>query len=109
MKLEFEKKHIPYFPLVWLLFKYLRVRFGLNFDKIAPVNHIGHAHADIFLIHGEVDETIPLEQGKTLFKAANPEKTCFWIVPGKGHSNCSTHIQFWEKIKAFLQETIPVK
>ncbi len=109
MKLEFEKKHIPYFPLVWLLFKYLRVRFGLNFDKIAPVNHIGHAQADIFLIHGDVDETIPLEQGETLFKAGKPEKTRFWIVPGKGHSDCNTHIQFLEKVKAFLQETIPVK
>lgn len=109
MKLEFQNKHIPYFPFVWLLFKYLRIRFGLNFDIIAPVNHIRRTQADVYLIHGEKDETIPLEQGEALYKAGKPEKVRFWIVPGGGHSDCNTHTLFWDKVEAFLQETIPVK
>ena len=108
MKLGFQEKHIPYIPFGWLLFKYMRVRFGLNFNKIAPVNNIPNTRADILLVHGNEDSTVPLAQGKALLKAGNPETTHLWAVPGKGHSDCHTHPRFWEKIESFLQETIPI-
>lgn len=108
MKLEFQKKHIPYFPLVWGLFKYIELRFKINFNKIAPIKNIHDTEANIFLIHGEKDVIIPLEQGKLLLKAGNPETTCLWIIPEKGHSNCHDHPEFWKKLKKFLKDTIPV-
>lgn len=108
MKLGFQEKHIPYLPFGWLLFKYMRVRFGLDFNKIAPVNNIHNTHANILLVHGEQDSTVPLTQGKALLEAGNPETTHLWVVPGKGHSDCHAHPHFWEKIKSFLQETIPI-
>ena len=109
MRLEFQKRHIPYFPLVWLLFKYMQIRFRLNFDRIAPITNITHTQAHICLIHGDEDATIPLTQGKALKKAGNPERTCLWVVPGKGHSDCHTHPQFWDKVGAFLEETIAIR
>ena len=108
MKLGFQEKHIPYIPFGWLLFKYMRVRFGLNFNKIAPVNNIPNTRADILLVHGDQDSTVPLAQGKALMEAGNPDTTHLWAVPGKGHSDCHTHPHFWEKIKSFLQETMPI-
>ncbi len=108
MKLSFQEQHIPYLPFGWLLFKYMRVRFGLDFNKIAPVNNIRNTHANILLVHGEQDSTVPLTQGKALMEAGNPETTHLWIVPGKGHSDCHTHSHFWKKIGLFLQETIPI-
>lgn len=107
MKLGFQEKHIPYIPFGWLFFKYMGFRFRLNFNKIAPINNIPNTHADILLIHGDEDPTVPLAQGKVLLEAGNPETTHLWVVPGKGHSDCHTHPRFWEKIKSFLQETIP--
>lgn len=108
MKLKFQEKHIPYFPIAWGFFNYLAFRFRINFNRIAPIHHIQRTAANIFLIHGEEDETIPLEQGKALYKAGKPESTRLWVVSGKGHSNCHTHAQFWQKVKAFLQDTIPI-
>ena len=108
MKLGFQEKHIPYIPFGWLLFKYMRYRFGLDFDKIAPVNHIHSTHADILLVHGEQDSTVPLVQGKALLDAGNPETTHLWVVPAKGHSDCHTNPHFWEKTGSFLQETLPI-
>lgn len=108
MRLEFQKRHIPYFPLVWLFFKYMQLRFGLNFDRIAPINNIAHAQARTFLVHGDEDETIPLAQAKALVQAGNRERSSLWVVPGKGHSDCHTHPQFWGKVGAFLDETIPL-
>jgi pimeloyl-ACP methyl ester carboxylesterase len=86
----------------------MQLRFGIDFNKIAPVNNIPHADADILLIHGDEDDTIPLAQGQALAGAGNAEKTQLWIVPGKGHSDCDSHPQFWEKVEAFLQVTLPL-
>jgi pimeloyl-ACP methyl ester carboxylesterase len=106
MSVEFQKRKIPNSFAAFLL-KYIRLRFGIDFDKIAPVNNIRSAEADIFLIHGDKDETIPLAQGQSL-AAANPKKSQLWVVPDKGHSDCDTHPQFWEKVGAFLQATLPI-
>jgi pimeloyl-ACP methyl ester carboxylesterase len=102
MKLEFQKKHIPYFPLVWLFFKYLQFRMGINFNRIAPVNNIRKAQAKILLIHGEQDLTVPVEQGQKLKNAGNPQTTQLWVIPGKGHSDCHHHPEFWKRIESFL-------
>lgn len=107
MKLEFQKRSIPDF-IPWLLFGYMRLRFRLNFDKIAPINNIPNASAQILLIHGDEDETIPLAQGQALAKASAVQKTQLWIVAGKGHSNCNTHPEFWEKVEAFLEKSLPL-
>jgi pimeloyl-ACP methyl ester carboxylesterase len=107
MNLEFQKRNIPAF-IASFLFGYMKLRFGINFEKIAPVNNIPHAGADILLIHGEQDETIPLAQGQALAAAGNAEKSQLWVVPQKGHSDCDSHPQFWEKVGAFLQATLPV-
>ncbi len=106
MRHEFRKRHVPGFVARFLL-AYMRLRFGLDFDRIAPMNNIGQAEAHIFLIHGEKDETIPLEQAQALAAAGREGKVQLWIVPGKGHSDCHTHPQFWEKVQAFLDRTLP--
>ena len=107
MKLEFQKRKPPNL-IPWLLFQYMRLRFGLDFEKIAPVNNISHANADILLIQGAEDTTVPLAQGQALAAAGDAERTHLWIVSGKGHSDCNAHPQFWEKVHAFLQETLPI-
>ncbi len=108
MKLEFQAKHIPYFPFAWGFFKYMETRFKIDFNKIAPINNIQSTMSNTFLIHGDEDTTIPIEQGRALAKAGNPETINLWVVPGKGHSNCHTDPQFWKKTEKFLRKTIPV-
>jgi len=108
MKWDLQKKHIPYFPIGLFMFNYMRIRLGLDFDKIAPVNNIQKADADIFIIHGDQDTTIPIKQGATLKNKSGSDTTLFWAVPGKGHSDCPSHPQFWVKIKSFLQKTLPI-
>ncbi|RME61110.1 MAG: alpha/beta fold hydrolase [Caldilineae bacterium] len=107
MRHEFQKRRAPGFVAAALL-GYMRLRFGLDFDRIAPVNNIANAEADILLIHGEQDKTIPLEQGRALAAAGRAGKVELWIVPGKGHSDCHTHPQFWEKVRSFLARTLPL-
>lgn len=106
MRAQFAEKHIPQF-VGTLLFSFMRLRYGLDFKRIAPINLAPNAKAEIFLIHGENDKTIALEQAKDLL-AANPERMRLWVVPEKGHSDCHFHPDFWEKVSAFLAENLPI-
>jgi len=105
MRLEFKKRHIPYFPIVWLLFKYIEHKIGKKLDDIAPIHNIPKVRAPIFLIHGEEDRVVPLLHGRKLASAGSPEKIQFWVVPGKGHSNCHTHPEFWERMEQFFKSS----
>ncbi len=108
MKHEFQKRHIPNFISSTIL-GYMRFRFGLNFEKIAPVNNITRATAAFLLIHGDEDETVHPAHGQALAQAADPDQTSLWLVPGKGHSNCHNHPDFWEKIDMFLKSTLDIE
>lgn len=102
MSYEFDKRHVPRF-IAWLLLSYMRLRFGIDFNAIAPVKNIAKAEARILLVHGENDATVPLVQARELSEAAAPGKAELWVVPGKGHSDCHTHSDFWGRVAAFLE------
>jgi len=106
MRRQFEKKNLPQ-AVGTFLFRFLKIRYGLDFNEIAPVNLIPRAKAKILLIHGENDETIALSQAKELF-GARPENTELWIVPEMGHSNCHYHPEFWTRVEGFFAENLPV-
>jgi len=108
MKHQFQKKHIPFSPLMWLPMKYFQLKMGAKFKQIAPVNIIKNTKANIFLIHGSNDKIVPVEHGEKLKNAANSKTTKIWVVPGKGHANCNNHPDFWSKVNLFIHSTMPL-
>ena len=106
MKPELKKRQIPYFPIVWAFFKYVELRMGASFRNIAPINNIKNARAQILLIHGDADITVPVEQAELLKSAGNPKNIQLWIVPKKGHSNCNHHPEFWGRVEKFLIKSL---
>ncbi len=106
MRLEFKKRHIPYFPLVWLLFEYIQYIMKNRFDHIAPVNNIHLTRASMLLIHGMDDQTAPVEQAERLFKAAHRDLVELWLIAGKGHSNCHDHVDFKARLLNFLKTSL---
>ena len=103
---EFKKRKIPYFPFVWFIFKYMEFRIGAKFDDIAPLNNIMKSNANIFLIHGINDATVPIEQANELYIAGNPDNIKLWKVDGKGHSDCNHHPDFWDKVLDFYKNNL---
>jgi len=104
MRSEFTKRRLPYIPLGWLMLKYVQLRMGVNFNRIAPVNVISKATAKIFIIHGAQDTVVPVQGGESLFHSGRPATTQLWVVPDKAHSDCHQHPDFWKKVSSFLQE-----
>ena len=103
---EFKKRKILYFPFVWFIFKYMEFRIGAKFDDIAPLNNIMKSNANIFLIHGINDTTVPIEQANELYIAGNPDNIKLWKVDGKGHSDCNHHPDFWDKVLDFYKNNL---
>ena len=103
MASEFKKRNVPY-PLVWLFLKYVQFRIKVSFKQIAPVNNIMKSEAEILLVHGTNDETVPYNEAEKLLSAANKEKVHLLTLPGSGHSNCHEHPDFWKKVENFLND-----
>lgn len=104
MKREIQKKHIPYFPVIWMFFRYVQYKIGVPFDVFAPINNIGKVTANVLLIHGELDDVVPLEDAQSMEKAGNQSKVKLWVIPGKGHSDCHEETSYWNRIITFLRK-----
>ncbi len=102
MTLEMKKRHIPYFPFIWLFLKIAEYKIGFRFDDIAPVNNIRKVDAKILVIHGRLDQTTPFKQAQMLMAAGNPDNMELFPVPDKGHSDCHESEGFWEKLKQYF-------
>ncbi len=88
MRQGFEKKRIPFFPLVWLLFKYIEWRIGARLDEIAPLNNIQKVQAELLLLHGKNDRVVPVHHSHILHQRARPRKARFVLINDCQHSNC---------------------
>jgi dipeptidyl aminopeptidase/acylaminoacyl peptidase len=103
---QLSKRYIPT-PIIWASIKYIQARAGLKFSDIAPINHIQNVEADILLIHGEKDITVPLLQGEKLYKKGRKGKVFLWKMPERGHSDCHFEPGYWEKTIDFMKSRLP--
>ena len=62
--------HIPFWPVGWLMNRYIEHVIGHRFDDIAPVNRIGMIASPILLVHGSRDDIVPLDCAVRLRDAA---------------------------------------
>jgi len=52
-------------------------------ERFASIDKIGQIHAPVLMLHGELDDTIPIRLGQRLFDAANEPKQ--WQTIAGGH------------------------
>lgn len=57
---------------------------SMVWDKLDSIEKIARVHSPLLLIHGEIDDIVPIEQGQALFAAANEPKEALF-VPAAGH------------------------
>jgi dipeptidyl aminopeptidase/acylaminoacyl peptidase len=56
-----------------------------NFQRVTPINHIaGIAPRPLLLVHGDLDETVPINHARELFDKAGEPKQLI-ILEGAGH------------------------
>jgi pimeloyl-ACP methyl ester carboxylesterase len=63
--------HIPFWPIGWLVNRYIEHVIGHRFEDIAPVCRIGLIASPVLLVHGSRDDIVPLECTLRLRVAGN--------------------------------------
>lgn len=66
MRRWFHAKRVPYWPLGWLVNRYLERVIGARFDDIAPVNTLAKTSCPILLVHGLQDDTVPIADARRI-------------------------------------------
>ena len=82
----------PFLPLGWLT----RGRYN-------SMARIGLVKRPVLIIHGELDNLVPVAQAKLLFDAANEPKG-FQALPGAAHNDIPTNggSEYWNALERFL-------
>ena len=84
-----------------LTFPYLPVRFLVkgHYDSLSRIQQV---HSPLLVMHGDLDDTVPISQGEKLFNAANSPKR-FHLLTGAGHNDTYIAGQgYWEALDQFL-------
>ncbi len=104
MQEGFRTRHVPYFPIVWSLFKIIEWRIGARLDDIAPVNNIAKIQGELLLVHGRNDRTVPVKNVFTLYDHAPHDRTQMVVLDTCEHSSCVPKEEFTAVAIPFLKE-----
>lgn len=87
--IDVAETHYPYLP-VSLLLK----------DKFLSIDYVGKIDMPLLIVHGDADQIIGIEHGRSLFEAAIEPKA-FFQVKGAGHNNLISY-PIVETIKEYV-------
>lgn len=90
---------IPFWPIGWLVNRYIESVIGHRFDDIAPVHSIARVKAPVLLVHGREDDVVPLACAEQL-KAAAFNATLL-VVPGQ-HDSFADEAGLNDQVLAWL-------
>jgi pimeloyl-ACP methyl ester carboxylesterase len=101
--------HIPRWPFLWLVCRFIERWLGAAMSDLAPQNRIGQITVPVLLIHGESDRYIPPSNVEILYERAQPDKVQRWLIPGRGHSDIIRDPRYGLQIIEFLREHLSLE
>ena len=81
-------ENIPFLPVSfakWAGNVVLKVKEGLEYDDIQPVNSVTNISVPVLLIHGTEDKVTPPESSQEIYNAIPHESKALWYIEGLGH------------------------
>lgn len=96
-------RRVPYWPLGWLVNRYVESVIGARFDRIAPLATLGQALCPVLLLHGTEDTTVPLTDAQQLIQHKGSARATLLALHGthEGFADPSTATQ---AVLAFLAQ-----
>ncbi len=76
-------------------------------NQFRSIDKIGSVDCPVLIIHGRLDQRIPIEQGRRLFEAA-AEPREFLEIPGAGHNDIARRgrLRYWLRLSQFRDRTL---
>jgi len=100
---------VPRFPLIDMALWMLRLRVGdPHVDQFNPVEAAGRiAPRPLFVIGGENDRLMPVDDVRRVFDAARDPKQ-LWLVPGAYHAKCreAAEMEYDTRVSGFFSRNL---
>jgi len=103
-----KRRHMPGF-LTPILLSIAKAAYGVDFDEVKPLAAVEKiAPRPIFFIHGEFDDTVPVESALRLFHSIDNPKNKLWIVPEARHVSCyrARPEEYITKVASFFDQAL---
>ncbi|GAB4214089.1 MAG: hypothetical protein Fur007_09620 [Rhodoferax sp.] len=95
-------RRIAYWPLGWLINRYIESVIGRRFADIAPEATLAHAQCPVLLVHGRNDPTVPLEDALRLYAQRGSAQVDCLVVEGT-HDRFDDEPALFEAVQVFLR------
>lgn len=103
MRRQMRAHHLPYWPVGWLVLRYIEYTIQARFDAIAPCNAIRAVTCPVLLVHGEADDRIPPSDALRIYANRRDERTELLMIPATGHDSSEAVLEHGEALVAFLR------
>ncbi len=99
-----QRFHLPPFPLLPIANIAAKIAAGYYLEEASTVEFAKKSRTPALIIHGDVDESVPVNNAYTLYDAV-PVRKELLIVKGAGHSECSVvdPEEYWITVSNFIE------
>ncbi len=99
------QRRVPYWPLGWLVNRYLERIIGARFDDIAPVNTLAKATCPVLLVHGLQDTTVPVMDARSIWQSRSNTQATLLECDGT-HDSFDDPNAVTQQILTFLRPVV---
>ncbi len=72
------------YPFIFFSELFAKLIYGIDIKETSPILKVKEIKVPLFLIHGEIDDQIPVESSKAIYENANQPKE-LWIAKNTNH------------------------
>ena len=98
-------RHVPYWPLGWLVNRHVERVIGKRFAAIAPVATLCRVSCPVLLVHGRQDIRVPPDDARRILSAKGPAHTELLELDGT-HEAFADLDQAMREVSAFLDRAM---
>lgn len=95
---------VPFWPLGWLVNRYVEAVIGARFDHIAPQATLAQARCPVLLLHGQQDDTVPLADARALMQHKGQARASLLELAGS-HEGFADPAQAEQAVLDFLRHS----
>ena len=100
-----QRFHLPPFPVIPIANISFKIAAGYYMNDASAIEAIKKSNTPTLIIHGQDDQTVPVEDAYRLYEAATCRKDLY-IAEGAGHGEAVfiDSETYWDKVWAFIGE-----